>query len=647
MKINLFFIFMMLYLLSFGAARIGLSQSWQWGLRGGSSDAVGFADPNFYDNVTDMATDKQGNIYVLGHVFYTQYATTPDIDIDGHTFTGYGGSDIVIASFRCDGSYRWAKIIGGVDDDIPYSIKTDTLGGVYIAGDIVPTAHIYTDTVVGSTSKTSFILKYDSLGNYKWFRMPQSDTVSSSLDGIMDMDVDGAGNVYVLCYLVPSLYENAYVVTSTGLYVLKYNAAGIFLGGIQLQGSANPTGARENHFRRDSKLNRYYLVGGMDFIMGDAQTFGTTAISNSMYIGCFDNSGSSLWVRQDNTTLYADGFTNRPAVDDSGNIYLVGNAASNTTFNGHTTVNSLGPGAVPFLVKLDTNGNNKWAVNGSANSLTQGEAVAVYQSSTVAMLGDYPLKFTIGSHQLNSPPNTGYNLFLARFNAQTGACTGLDSIVGSPGYDNFVTSLTVDRKGNFYGGGNFEDDVFVAGDTLYNIGGETDWFIAKYGLNNCSCTATPSAHFSFSGMNTINFSYNGTTPFDSLKWTFGDGDTSNASAPSHTYSTGGKHEVCVTVYSQCGSGIYCDSVTSTTGVLNIVGAADWKIYPNPATAHLVVENAAGATLSIFNAVGQLIRTQELKSDRETVNIADLTNGMYLMQLANGLDKRLSQKIIKE
>src|SRR5580700_10448212 len=78
--------------------------SWQWGIRGGSADTYG---AGVDETVVDMATDQHGNIYVVSTVLQTA------LNVDGHSITGYGGQDILISSFKCDGTFRWAKDIGG------------------------------------------------------------------------------------------------------------------------------------------------------------------------------------------------------------------------------------------------------------------------------------------------------------------------------------------------------------------------------------------------------------------------------------------------------------------------------------------------------------------------------------------------------
>src|SRR6218665_1218056 len=81
---------------------VAAQPSWQWGKRGGSlGDDGGIGN---VENVIDIATDTKGNIYVLGRA----YATA---NVDGHV--GISSFDrLIIASWSCNGVFRWKKILG-------------------------------------------------------------------------------------------------------------------------------------------------------------------------------------------------------------------------------------------------------------------------------------------------------------------------------------------------------------------------------------------------------------------------------------------------------------------------------------------------------------------------------------------------------
>ncbi len=86
----------------------GYSQTVQWVKRGGSVENI-YADN---EGVFSIATDSEKNYYVLSRVAMS------GLNVDGNSKTNYDNpsstpNDIVLASFACDGTYRWSKVFGG------------------------------------------------------------------------------------------------------------------------------------------------------------------------------------------------------------------------------------------------------------------------------------------------------------------------------------------------------------------------------------------------------------------------------------------------------------------------------------------------------------------------------------------------------
>ncbi|AEI51499.1 hypothetical protein Runsl_5199 [Runella slithyformis DSM 19594] len=77
---------------------------------------------------------------------------------------------------------------------------------------------------------------------------------------------------------------------------------------------------------------------------------------------------------------------------------------------------------------------------------------------------------------------------------------------------------------------------------------------------------------------------------------------------------------------------------------------EWKVYPNPTTEAITVENRAGsaipATLDIWNANGQKLRSHRQLNARESYPLTDLPMGTYYLEIRqNG--QKVTKKIIKE
>ena len=105
----------------------------------------------------------------------------------------------------------------------------------------------------------------------------------------------------------------------------------------------------------------------------------------------------------------------------------------------------------------------------------------------------------------------------------------------------------------------------------------------------------------------------------------------------------------------CGMLTY-DTVKVTVGNLNagnVINVENVKIYPNPAHDELSIgltpalSSGAGVTLQIYNVVGQEVYSTAVKNEREQVNISQLRNGTYLLQVIASDGGRKSMTVVKE
>ncbi|MGB0851082.1 MAG: T9SS type A sorting domain-containing protein, partial [Bacteroidia bacterium] len=81
-------------------------------------------------------------------------------------------NDVFIQKLDSNGTFLWAKKVGGLDSEIINSLKLDEFGNIYAIGtfgntaDFDPGSGIATITSQGNSDV--FILKLDNQGNYKW-----------------------------------------------------------------------------------------------------------------------------------------------------------------------------------------------------------------------------------------------------------------------------------------------------------------------------------------------------------------------------------------------------------------------------------------------------------------------------------------------
>lgn len=555
--------------------------TWQWGKKAGSPWDV--PTPDTPDDMgVSVTTDRNGNVYVLSSL------VTPTLTIDGHPKSGWDNTDVVLTSFKCDGTYRWSKLIGGHSLDYAVTVKTDTMNGVYISGYVFTNSSaigIDTDstwtTSLGS-AKGMFLAKFDTSGAYKWFRMPQPDTISGWMAGQTsnwDMDVDGGGNIYWLVSATPGLWASgAFPVTTQGQYILQYNSNGFFVSGTKLQFTLAGSGAPGQRMKRDHNSGKYYVTGDPPFFT--APVFGSTTITHTLYIGCFSSTGSLLWLKQ-NTNNFSNGPISRPAIDAAGNIYVTAQAVHNDTFCNYVVSNAGDPNGTVMAVKIDPSGNLVWGSN--ARSISEEHPwTLTLNGNELAVTGSYGGYLKWGSDSIQNIDATctggGYSPFIARLNTTTGVAFDLDSLKGLCGSDVLVNGITAGKTGNYYLTGQFGSSVTIAGTVFNTVGGETDMFLAKFGTNDCSATTPP-------------------PPTD-------------VAAP-------------------------------------LIGS-DLLIRPNPATDLLIIENAGTRTqVRLFNILGQQVYSGMASNGTLEVNTTNLIPGNYLLQLTDTNGNRVSRMVVKQ
>ncbi len=57
-----------------------------------------------------------------------------------------------------------------------------------------------------------------------------------------------------------------------------------------------------------------------------------------------------------------------------------------------------------------------------------------------------------------------------------------------------------------------------------------------------------------------------------------------------------------------------------------------RVYPNPATNLVTIENAQGFELTLYSAQGRLILTQQITSNHEQLDVSGLVDGVYLVRM---------------
>ena len=196
-----------------------------------------------------------------------------------------------------------------------------------------------------------------------------------------------------------------------------------------------------------------------------------------------------------------------------------------------------------------------------------------------------------------------------------------------------------------------------------NAGTGTVTITAIYSDGNCTASITrdvvinsePTALFSFNA-NGANVSFiNNSVNATSYSWNFGDGNTSTAVNPTHTYDANGSYIVTLTASNpDCGDATYTAQILLTVGVGEIDGLDGIQLYPNP-TRDLFTLSFNNSSRSdafeirITDAIGRLIHIENITGAgnfNKQYDISDKANGIYFLTITSNKGA-VNYKIVKQ
>jgi hypothetical protein len=127
----------------------------------------------------------------------------------------------------------------------------------------------------------------------------------------------------------------------------------------------------------------------------------------------------------------------------------------------------------------------------------------------------------------------------------------------------------------------------------------------------------------------------------------GNSAIANATDASFMPATSGIYAVVVTSAQNCSDTSNCHAVI-LTNTNNWIANNKIKFYPNPVQNNLYIEMSEfipNTSISIMNLLGQEIRQVETLSQNETLNLSDIPNGVYFINITNNGKVLNSQKIV--
>lgn len=484
----------MKHFLSIVVLLIGISpshaQSWLWVKGGGAITDPVSGNPHS-ETVRCIEHDANGNTYLSAPI------GDLGISIDGQSLTGYGFRDDVLASYTCDGTLRWATVVGGPNSsDYIGQIKLDSNNDIYAllrVGQSSSTTQLYhfdASTTLPYTSvnrKNLCIAKYNGQnGQLLWYKFIQPDGQTFTQYNqcvLYDFEIDPDGTLSILALLTPGAYfEGQFNPTTPGqnCYILNCDSNGNFISAIETTPFKYVGSLLEKNyfFEKHPTNGNYYICGAFSSFNGVTYTD-----YEKFWLACLSPTGTVVWNM---TFSDVTNSMNRDLTDfkigDDGNLYLTGESAIGNSFASYTLTGT-SQYDVPFALKLDPQGNLIWGTNAT---ITPGAPTARridVQGNQVAVSPHFH-GITWGGSFPNVP-NSGTDASLFFFNRANGNYISNTRLASTGGSESF-TVLTHDIYGNWVGGGFFEANISGGSNNLFANGGACDFFIAKYGYNPCT-----------------------------------------------------------------------------------------------------------------------------------------------------------------
>jgi hypothetical protein len=319
---------------------------------------------------TDLALYDDGSVTLTG-TYDTEFSVT--VGANPVKLTPADKTDAFALRLDLTGAPVWAKSGGGTGDQIGRTVALGQAGEPYLGGDFNGQMNWSGNGVMSQLyNRAGFVLRLDATtGNEAWRRhiidtddQRIHDTAVAPDDSVVAVGAFrgtvnlGGGRI---------TNRNPYLTTATHQtvwdgYVVKYDANGKFLWHKVLQPVAGIGGERIPR-AVDIDLDGNIFIGG--HLTGEVDGgLGRLAPPNGNkdgFVAKYDPAGKLLWLK-----IYGDGGeqeVNDLAVDELGNVWLVGSFYGNLNFGPTSTTNlaSNSNSWDMFVARLDTDGGLLWS----------------------------------------------------------------------------------------------------------------------------------------------------------------------------------------------------------------------------------------------------------------------------------------------
>lgn len=342
----------------------------------------------------------------------------------------------------------------------------------------------------------------------------------------------------------------------------------------------------------------YAWTGGVS----NGVAFAATSTTNYTVTGTAANGCTATAVAAvtTNTNPVVTANTTTNNICSGNNITLTGGGASTYTWTGGVT------NGTPFA----PTSTNSYTVNGTAANSCTGTAVVSVTVSTTPTVGATPASTTVCNGS-----NVTFNGSGASTYAWTGGITD-------------ATPFAATSSGNYTVTGTAANGCTATAVASLSVNA-----LPNVSANASSTLVCTGASLTLTGGGASTYTWsNGVS--DGVAFA---PSTSNVYTVSGTNSNGCVNTATVSI-----------TVSTCTGIDKVAGNASYlNVYPNPNNGEFTVYTSganAGVSIEIYNSVGQLVYSELIVSDKQTLNL-NIASGIYFAKLKDNNHVLAVQKVL--
>ena len=383
-------------------------------------------------------------------------------------------------------SYDWGVILTDEYSQRVTSMALDDNDNVYLAGlflysiDLDPGPGT---TEVNADFRGAFLAKYSKDGELLWAVNLNMATSQQSPNQLPDLDVDGAGN----CYIIGQQEEG---LVKENIYFAKYSPDGVKIWDYEIVGESgnHDIGWTVSGMTDGSCVVAGFFEGTKDFAPGEEIFELISAGIDDLFLAKYNEDGTLNWAKNFGGATYSQTRIYDLKVDLEGAIYFVGPRHMTFDFDPiDSTTNSIFSGSTKgYVAKYNSDGNfswvKQWDDHGSEGIAYQ---IAIDHDNNFIVTGIFSSLIDFDFSQDSSIVYSVDNLdvFVAKYSSQGELFWGIP--LRSSGW-NYGKSLAVDTNNNIHVTGSFRNgeegfdlDPSESNAIFYNSG-FSDIFYAIY-----------------------------------------------------------------------------------------------------------------------------------------------------------------------